>query len=73
MAWGVMLVLAGVGVFFRVEQVLPRIEAHFEYFTAIRWFVRFSFYLMGVVLIGGGIRKIYRLRTRAVQESSDAR
>ncbi len=52
------MVLAGIGVFFRVHQVMPRIEK-IEYFSSITFFIRFSFYLMGIILIGGGVKKIY--------------
>jgi hypothetical protein len=55
--WGVLLVLMGIGVFFRIPQVMPRIE-QIEYFSSVIWFVRFSFYLIGILLIGGGIKKI---------------
>lgn len=71
--WGILLMLAGIGVIFRVEQVLPRIEAQFEYFTAIRWFVRLSFYLIAIVLIGGGGKKVYRQCIQLHRNSSDAR
>jgi len=57
--WGVALVLAGLGVFYRIPQVMPQIEK-IEHFSAIMGFIRFSFYLMGVMLIGGGSCKIYR-------------
>lgn len=55
--WGVALLLAGIGVFFRIPQVMPAIE-EIEQFSSIAFFIRFSFYLMGVILIGGGIKKI---------------
>ncbi len=57
MIWAVALLAAGVGVFFRVEQVMPRL-VEFSHFAAARWFIRFCFYLMAVVLIGGGVKKI---------------
>ena len=55
--WGALLVIMGIGVFFRIPQVMPRIE-QIEYFSSIIWFVRFSFYLIGILLIGGGIKKL---------------
>jgi hypothetical protein len=55
--WGVLLVVMGIAVFFRIPQVMPRIE-QIEYFSSVIWFIRFSFYLMGILLIGGGIKKI---------------
>ena len=54
--WGGLLILAGIGVFFRIPQVMPQIEK-IEYFSSA--FVRFCFYLLGILLIGGGAKKIY--------------
>lgn len=57
--WGVALLLAGVGVFIRVPQVMPRI-AQLQVFASATGIVRFCFYLIGVILIGGGLQKIVR-------------
>lgn len=56
--WGIALALAGIGVFFRIPQVMPRIE-QIPHFSSVIIFVRFCFYLIGVMLIGGGSKKIY--------------
>ena len=56
--WGALLVMAGIGVFFRIPQVMPRI-AQIEYFSSATVFIRFCFYLIGILLIGGGGRKIF--------------
>ena len=56
--WGVALVLAGIGVFYRIPQVMPKIE-NIEQFSSAVFFIRFCFYFMGVLLIGGGSKKIY--------------
>jgi len=56
--WGIALTLAGIGVFFRIPQVIPRIEK-IEQFASVTVFIRFSFYLLGMLLIGGGLKKIY--------------
>ena len=55
--WGILLVVMGIALFFRIPQVMPRIE-QIEYFSPVIWFIRFSFYLIGILLIGGGIKKI---------------
>ena len=55
--WGVALTLVGIGVFLRIPQVIPQLEK-MEQFSGVMWFIRFCFYLMGVILIGGGIKKI---------------
>ena len=56
--WGLALVLAGIGVFYRIPQVLPKIFS-IEQFQSIKGFIYFCFYFMAVVLIGGGLKKIY--------------
>jgi cobalamin biosynthesis protein CobD/CbiB len=58
LVWGGLLVLAGIGVFFRIPQVLPKIKA-IEFFSAAIWFIYICFYLLGFLLILGGGRKIY--------------
>jgi hypothetical protein len=56
--WGVILTLAGIGVFFRIPQVMPKIEK-IEYFSSVMYYIKFCFYLLGVLLIWGGVKKIY--------------
>lgn len=60
--WGVALVVVGIGVFFRIPQVMPRI-AEIKQFSQAMFFIRFCFYLMGILLIGGGSKKIYKYYT----------
>jgi hypothetical protein len=55
--WGVALVLMGVGVFFRVPVVIEKLSETLEMNTGF-YFFRFSFYLVAVILIGGGVKKI---------------
>ncbi|MBF0120265.1 MAG: hypothetical protein HQK79_15625 [Desulfobacterales bacterium] len=55
--WAVALIMAGIGVFFRIPQVMPQIEK-IEYFSSMIFFIRFCFYLIGILLIGGGIKKL---------------
>jgi hypothetical protein len=56
--YGIALTLAGIGVLYRIPQVMPRVE-QIQQFSSVIGFIRFSFYLMGVLLIGGGLKKIY--------------
>ena len=56
--YGIVLTLAGIGVFYRIPQVMPRIE-QIQQFSSVMFFIRFSFYLLGVLLIGGGLKKVY--------------
>ncbi len=58
LVWGVILALTGVGLLFRIPQVMPRIR-EIESFAAASPFITFCFYFMAAVLIGGGVRKIY--------------
>jgi len=68
--WGVALVLAGAAVFFRIPQVMPRIEK-IEQFSSAMFFVRFCFYLLGILLVGGGSKKIYDNYRKLEDKSSD--
>ena len=58
LVWGGLLVLAGIGVFFRIPQVMPRIKT-IESFSSAIWFIYICFYLLGILLIMGGAKKIY--------------
>jgi hypothetical protein len=57
LVWGILLVLAGVGVFFRIPQVMPKLE-QMQHFASESYFIRFCFYLIGALLVAGGGRKI---------------
>jgi hypothetical protein len=56
--WGLLLVLAGVGLLFRIPQVMPQIR-QIESLDAALPFIYFCFYFMAVFLIAGGGRKLY--------------
>jgi len=56
-AWGIALVLAGIGVLYRIPQVMPKIT-RIEQFAAAAGFIYFCFYFMALILIVGGGRKI---------------
>ena len=58
LVWGALLVAAGIGLFFRIPQVMPQIR-QIEYFVAVIPFIYFCFYFMAVFLIAGGLRKLY--------------
>lgn len=57
--YGGILILAGVGVFFRIPQVLPELARQYESIRASLPFIRVCFYLLGCLLIGGGVMKIH--------------
>jgi len=61
--WGIALALAGVGVFFRIPQTIPPLLERYDYFATVKYFVYFVCYLLAVLLIIGGGRKIYAYYT----------
>lgn len=56
--WGLLLVMAGVGLLFRIPQVMPQIR-QIEYFSGVIPFIYFCMYFMALFLIAGGGRKLY--------------
>ena len=57
LVWGIALFIAGIGVFVRIPQVMPKLT-QLEHLSSVLWFIRFCFYLMGIILLGGGLKKI---------------
>jgi cobalamin biosynthesis protein CobD/CbiB len=68
--WGILLLFAGVGVFFRIPQVMPEIKK-IEHFAPYMLFIYFCFYLLGILLIVGGGKKVYRYTKQPKQENSN--
>jgi hypothetical protein len=71
LAWGVLLVMTGIGLFFRIPEVIPQIR-QIEYFIGVIPFIYFCFYFMAVFLIGGGTKKIYRHYKEAIGSCRNA-
>ena len=69
LVWGILLLLAGVGVFFRIPQVMPEIKkiAHFAPYIM---FIYFCFYLIGILLIVGGGKKVYHYLKESKRDTS---
>jgi cobalamin biosynthesis protein CobD/CbiB len=67
--WGVLLVLAGIGLFFRIQQLMPGIKK-IEQFASFIYFIYFCFYLLAILLIAGGGRKIYNHLKRSIANNS---
>jgi cobalamin biosynthesis protein CobD/CbiB len=67
--WGVLLVLAGIGVFFRIPQLMPEIKK-IEPFASFIYFIYFCFYLLAILLIAGGGRKIYTYLKKSNEENA---
>ncbi len=54
--YGLVLIAVGLGVFYRIPQVMPRVAA-IEFFSEKLMIVKFCFYMLGSLLIlAGGIR-----------------
>ena len=68
--WGIALVLAGIGVFVRTPQVMPKLVQIIG--SADLWGYRIALYIMGILLIGGGIQKILRQMKPATSSSTNA-
>jgi len=58
--WGLALLMMGIGVFFRIPYVMERVGT-IDHFAPATVFIRICFYIMGILLIGGGIQKLYGL------------
>jgi hypothetical protein len=69
LAWGIALVLAGIGVFYRIPEAMLRIEKIGQY-SSVMFFIRFCFYFMGVLLIGGGVKKVFNYCRKSESEGS---
>jgi cobalamin biosynthesis protein CobD/CbiB len=56
--WGILLLVAGIGIFFRIPQIMPEIKK-IEHFAPYIIFIYFCFYLIAVLLVVGGGRKVF--------------
>jgi hypothetical protein len=59
MIWGIALLFAGASVFLRIPYVMPEIES-IKYFSTCTSYLKFCFYFVGIFLIGGGLKKIFK-------------
>ncbi len=69
--WGGLLAMAGVGVFFKIPDRMSQIE-QIQQLSANISFIRFCFYLLGILLIIGGIRKFYHSYQEEHDKKTDA-
>ena len=56
--WGVILLLAGGAVFYRIPAVIAKIKSIEQFSGNGIYFAYFCFCFIGTMLIGGGIKKI---------------
>jgi hypothetical protein len=71
LVWGLLLVTAGVGLLFRIPEVMPQIR-QIESFSGAIPFIYFCMYFIAVFLIAGGGRKLY-LHGRSLLSKSPPR
>lgn len=57
--WGCALLLMGVAFFFRIPGIIEGFSEYEHFFGT--WYVRLSLYLVSIMLIGGGGKKLYSL------------
>ncbi len=68
--WGWALLCVGVLVFFRIPEVMPKIE-QIKHYARVLPYIRFCLYLMGVFLTVGGAMKIFAYYRKERQTSAD--
>jgi cobalamin biosynthesis protein CobD/CbiB len=68
--WGVLLLLAGIGVFYRIPQIMPEIKK-IEQFAAYIYFIYFCFYLLAILLVVGGGKKVYTYLKKSNEENTE--
>jgi uncharacterized membrane protein len=56
--WGFFLVIAGVGIFINIPEKIAEIQ-QVEVFASNLFFIRLCFYLISILLVVGGLKKIY--------------
>ena len=71
--WGIALLLVGIAVFIRIPQVMLKLAEMGQFGGGSR----FGLYLMGVILVGGGVKKIvayakaFTSKTGEISENND--
>ncbi|MEJ2728670.1 MAG: hypothetical protein P8185_09180 [Deltaproteobacteria bacterium] len=68
--WGALHLQAGFGVICRIPQVMPEIKK-IEHFSPYIVFIYFCFYLLAVLLIAGGGKKIYHYIKQSKPDDSN--
>ncbi len=57
--YGILLTAVGLGVFYRIPQVMPQIET-IEFFKGKMIVVKACFYILGILLVAAGATRIYK-------------
>ena len=58
LVWGWALFLVGIAMFFRIPQLVPKIE-QIKQNAPIMPYIKFCLYMLGIFLVAGGAKKIY--------------
>lgn len=58
MIWGIALAAVGIALFFRVPETMPKLMDRLN-FAAGQGVLSFCLYFVAVILVGGGVIKIY--------------
>ena len=58
LVWGCLLTLMGIALIFRIPQIIPKIK-QIEFYGPVRYFIYFCLYLIAVILIAQGAKKIF--------------
>ena len=74
LVWGLLLVLAGIGVVIRVNVLEPEIKTVTSQPSA-QIFFQICVYVMAILLIGGGVKKIrsYYKKSRSLPKNDNVR
>ena len=67
--WGIALILAGIGMFLRIPQLMPQIKANPQFADGIG-FIYLCLYLLGILLVGGGIKKLVNTYKKYIEIGS---
>lgn len=57
--YGIVLLLVGLGVFYRIPQVMPQIET-IAFFRQKLLLVKATFYILGILLVMAGAIRMYK-------------
>ncbi|MCK5541567.1 MAG: hypothetical protein KAI40_02660 [Desulfobacterales bacterium] len=58
--YGIVLIVVGIGVFFKIPYVMPKVVA-INYFAHATLVIEFSFYFLGGLIILAGAKKIFNI------------
>jgi uncharacterized membrane protein len=59
--WAVLLIIMGVLLFFAVPYKVQQMQEVRNYSTGMLMFIYFCFYLISIILVGGGVKKMINI------------